>query len=101
MLYRQTDRQTDRQKGKKGQTNKQTKKGRYILRVPLIKVVLGCGGSAAENCTYLVQASTLTTTTSSCTYTICPCSSNICRIRLDFSVSCKYSFYRLVKVRLG
>merc|ERR1719162_1935087 len=45
---------------------------------------LACGGSASENQTYLVQSS-VTTLTSPCTYTICPCSSSICRIRFDFT----------------
>jgi len=45
---------------------------------------LSCGGSASENQTYLVQSS-VTTLTSPCSYTICPCSSNICRIRFDFT----------------
>merc|ERR1711936_1566306 len=44
---------------------------------------LSCGGSASENQTYLVQSS-VTTLTSPCTYTICPVSTNICRIRFDF-----------------
>merc|ERR1712066_1221443 len=44
---------------------------------------LSCGGSASENLTYIVQSS-VTTLTSPCTYTICPCSTNICRIRFDF-----------------
>ena len=50
------------------------------------QVTLACGGSAAENCTYIVQATT-TTLTSPCTYKICPCNTNICRIRFDFQVS--------------
>ena len=50
-----------------------------------LTVALSCGGSASENQTYLVQSS-VTTLTSPCTYTICPCSSNICRIRFDFTV---------------
>jgi len=45
---------------------------------------LSCGGSASENLTYIVQSS-VTALTSPCTYTICPCSTNICRIRFDFS----------------
>jgi len=45
---------------------------------------LSCGDSSSENQTYLVQSST-TSLTSPCTYTICPCSTNICRIRFDFS----------------
>merc|ERR1712038_957820 len=44
---------------------------------------LSCGGSAPENQTYLIQSS-VTSLTSPCTYTICPCSTNICRIRYDF-----------------
>eukprot|EP00095_Tigriopus_kingsejongensis_P007971 maker-scaffold135_size322082-snap-gene-2.13 protein:Tk07971 transcript:maker-scaffold135_size322082-snap-gene-2.13-mRNA-1 annotation:"hypothetical protein KGM_18655" len=46
-------------------------------------VSLGCGGSSSENCTYLTQTST--TSSGSCVYNICKCSSNICRIRLDFT----------------
>jgi len=45
---------------------------------------LSCGGSASENLTYIVQTS-VTSLTSPCTYKICPCSTNICRIRFDFS----------------
>jgi hypothetical protein len=44
--------------------------------------VLSCGGSASENQTYIVQSS-VTSLTSPCSYTICPCSTNICRIRYD------------------
>lgn len=39
----------------------------------------------SENCTYLVQAATSTPAADPCTFTICKCSSNICRIRLDFA----------------
>merc|ERR1712051_659067 len=45
---------------------------------------LACGGSASQNQTYLVQSS-VTSLTSPCSYTVCPCSSNICRIRFDFT----------------
>merc|ERR1719483_1919696 len=44
----------------------------------------GCGGSASENSTYIVQSSA-TAVTSPCTYTVCKCSTNICRIRYDFT----------------
>merc|ERR1719273_2634638 len=44
---------------------------------------LSCGGSASENQTYLTQTS-VTSLTSPCTYTVCPCGTNICRIRFDF-----------------
>merc|ERR1711971_184198 len=45
---------------------------------------LACGGSASQNQTYLVQSS-VTSLTSPCSYTVCPCSSNICLIRFDFT----------------
>merc|ERR1712223_2158869 len=45
---------------------------------------LSCGQSSSQNCTYLSQAS-VTSMTSPCTYTICPCSSQICRIRFDLT----------------
>merc|ERR1719264_1597065 len=45
---------------------------------------LSCGGSASENQTYLVQSS-VTSLTSPCKYTICPASTDICRIRFDFT----------------
>merc|ERR1711971_1427779 len=45
---------------------------------------LSCGGSASENQTYLIQSS-VTTLTNPCKYTICPASTDICRIRFDFT----------------
>merc|ERR1712072_1557674 len=48
-------------------------------------VSLVCGSTSKQNCTYLVQAATTAPKTNPCTYTICPLSSNICRIKLDFS----------------
>ncbi len=48
-------------------------------------VSLECGKTSSENCTYLVQAST-TSPQQSCTYTLCPASDNVCRMRLDFTV---------------
>merc|ERR1719195_1306404 len=45
---------------------------------------LSCGKSSSENQTYLVQ-STVTSLTSPCTYSICKCNTNICRIRFDFT----------------
>ncbi|CAB4068639.1 unnamed protein product [Lepeophtheirus salmonis] len=41
---------------------------------------LGCGGTTSENSTYLE----VTSRTTDCAYTICRCSTNVCRIRLDF-----------------
>eukprot|EP00095_Tigriopus_kingsejongensis_P004838 maker-scaffold713_size108309-snap-gene-0.14 protein:Tk04838 transcript:maker-scaffold713_size108309-snap-gene-0.14-mRNA-1 annotation:"hypothetical protein L798_10568" len=45
---------------------------------------LSCGQSSSENCTYITQSSTSSPASDPCQYTICKCSSNICRIRLDF-----------------
>jgi len=47
-------------------------------------VSLACGSTSKQNCTYLVQTAVTAPTTNPCTYNICPASSNICRIRLDF-----------------
>jgi hypothetical protein len=53
-----------------------------------LPVSLLCGQRSSENCTYLTLGATTTTPSpADCTYTICKCSSNICRIRLDFMVS--------------
>lgn len=52
-------------------------------------VTLGCGGTSAENNSYIVQSSTTTSPandpSTSCTYQICPCSKDVCRIRYDFT----------------
>jgi len=48
-------------------------------------VVLEEGGSSSLNQSYMVQASTTTLATGPMTYTICPCSSDVCRIRFDFT----------------
>jgi len=45
---------------------------------------LSCGDSASQNNTYLSQSS-VTSLASPCTYTICPASTNVCRIRFDLS----------------
>jgi len=44
---------------------------------------LGCGGVIAENNTYMINTGA-TTQTGACTYEICPCNTDICRIRFDF-----------------
>eukprot|EP00096_Caligus_rogercresseyi_P010378 TRINITY_DN375_c0_g1_i1.p1 TRINITY_DN375_c0_g1~~TRINITY_DN375_c0_g1_i1.p1 ORF type:complete len:395 (+),score=18.45 TRINITY_DN375_c0_g1_i1:51-1235(+) len=43
---------------------------------------LGCGGRSAENCTYFTG---MGTENGQCRLTICPCSDNICQLRLDFN----------------
>ncbi|XP_059087177.1 uncharacterized protein LOC131883677 [Tigriopus californicus] len=45
---------------------------------------LNCGSTFSENCTYLTQEAT-SMVSSSCVYTICKCSSDICRIRFDMT----------------
>jgi len=43
---------------------------------------IDCGATTSTNNTYLEQAQT--TTSATCTYTICPISTDICQIRIDF-----------------
>jgi len=47
-------------------------------------ISIACGESSSDNCTYLTQSAS-TTLSGGCSYTICPASSTITRIRLDFS----------------
>jgi len=49
-------------------------------------IAMSCGGSTSNNNSYIVQSST-TSLTSPCTYTVCPCSTDICRIRYDFTTN--------------
>merc|ERR1719195_584245 len=52
-------------------------------------ITVSCGGSTSENCTYLSQAASTTPNTDSddlnqqCSYSICPRTSTVNRIRLD------------------
>jgi len=53
-------------------------------------ITLTCGGSTNENCTYLQQTSTTTPASDSgnarqCSYTICPLSTSVTRIRLELT----------------
>jgi len=50
-------------------------------------ITLSCGGSSSENNSYIVQGSTTSAPASPCTYSVCPCSSDICRIRYDFTTN--------------
>jgi hypothetical protein len=45
---------------------------------------LGCGSSNSENNSYIVQSGA-TSISNPCKHTICPCSTNVCRIRYDFT----------------
>ena len=58
----------------------------YILPFMLnFAVSLSCGGTTANNNSYIVQTSTTSAPATPCTYEICPCSTDICRIRYDFT----------------
>ncbi|TRY62189.1 hypothetical protein TCAL_16248, partial [Tigriopus californicus] len=46
---------------------------------------IACGASTSQNCTYLVQEATTNPAADPCMFTICKASSDICRIRLDFT----------------
>merc|ERR1711983_83767 len=48
-------------------------------------ISLACGGSTSENNSYIVQSSTTTAPATPCKYDVCPCNSDICRIRYDFT----------------
>jgi len=49
-------------------------------------ITLACGATTSENCTYLTLAASPTVADTSCTYTICPASSTVSRIRLDLTM---------------
>ncbi|TRY74784.1 hypothetical protein TCAL_15571, partial [Tigriopus californicus] len=49
------------------------------------KLTVACGATTSQNCTYLVQEATTNPPANPCTFTICKQSSDICRIRLDFT----------------
>jgi hypothetical protein len=44
-----------------------------------LSVVLGCGGTASNNCTYF-QSSSTTQASGQCAIKICKCSSDICQV---------------------
>ena len=50
-------------------------------------IVLSDGGTTSLNQSYIVQSSSTSLGTGSRQYTICPCSSDVCRIKFDFTVS--------------
>merc|ERR1712029_115258 len=45
-------------------------------------LALSCGGTSSTNNTYLTQSSTSTSQT--CSYTVCPSGSDVCALRIDF-----------------
>jgi len=57
-------------------------------------ISLACGATTSENCTYLSLAATATVAGTACTYTICPASSTVSRIKLDltmFNIAAPYN----------
>ena len=55
--------------------------------LPIPLVTYGCGIRTSENISYFLQSSDQSELTSPCSYTLCKCVPDICRIRLDFIVS--------------
>ena len=51
------------------------------LIIILHLVTLSCGGISSENCTYFQSSGQ---EVGQCRIKICPCSDNICQLRLDF-----------------
>jgi len=47
-------------------------------------ITMDCGGTTSENNTYFVKAAFTTATAASCSFTVCPASTEICRMKLDF-----------------
>lgn len=47
-------------------------------------IKLACGGTTSNNNSYIVQSG-VTALSSPCSYSVCPCSTDICRIRYDFT----------------
>ena len=57
--------------------------------------ILGDGDSTSLNQSYIYQASSTSLGVGSRQYTICPCSSDVCRIKFDFTVK-NYSLLNLI-----
>ena len=54
-------------------------KAKIEYSLPLVQ--LSCGQTSSENCTYFQSS---TNEVGQCRIKICPCSDNICQLRLDF-----------------
>ena len=66
-----------------------------FIQLHFVSVEYGCGQTSNENCSYFVSSGTVTA--GQCRIKVCPCSDNICQIRLDFDTfvinqpdSCKF-----------
>ena len=56
-------------------------------------LILSDGDSTSLNQSYIVQAASTALGVGSRQYTICPCSTDVCRIKFDFTVSNLYLVY--------
>jgi len=64
---------------------------------------LGCGSSTSQNVTYhtVTSYSTASEGASPCIYEICPCSSDVCKLRIDFSAFSIYTPWTSLVVAAG
>ena len=53
----------------------------YSNDISITKVEISCGSTSSENCTYFVSTGG---EVGACRIKICPCSDDICQMRLDF-----------------
>ena len=60
-------------------------------------VIVSCGTTVRDNCSYLVQSALTTGLEIPCSYSVCRLGSNICRIRYDFTVSYSKLWSWLIK----
>ena len=54
----------------------------WLLKISYVIVEYGCGSTTSENCSYFVSSSSVNA--GQCRLRVCPCSDDICQMRLDF-----------------
>ena len=69
-----------------------------IFNLSYVTVEYGCGSTTSENCSYFVSSSSVNA--GQCRLRVCPCSDDICQMRLDFDTfivnqpdTCKLKIY--------
>ena len=62
----------------------------FIFNINVFSVSLLCGGTSAENVTYILGGDDFMSDEATCAYHVCKCDSSVCRVKLEFNVS--YSF---------
>ena len=76
-------------------------------KLSISTVTPACGATIKQNLSYYIQQPTQNPPQSNCAYTICPISSNVNRIRLDFTVITidiffmEYDFKNLIEIELS